>query len=72
MNLTEEGYRLLKTICKTGCQKHEYHIRALRLGWWIAYIAQLIANLYYIVAGDRDALEQLMLQMQGFTSWKAL
>jgi len=46
MNLIEEGYRFLKTICKIVCQKHEYHIRALRLGWWIAHRAQPIANLH--------------------------
>lgn len=45
MNLTEEGYRILKIIYKTSCQKHDYHIRALRLDWWICHIAQSNAHL---------------------------
>lgn len=46
MNLTEERYRLWKTICKVVCQKHEDLIRAFRLGWWITCIAQGISKLY--------------------------
>lgn len=72
MNLTKEGYRLLKTVCKIVCLKHEYHIRVLQLGWWIAYRAQPIAILHYIVGGDKDVLEQRTLQTRGFTSWKPL
>lgn len=63
MSLAEEGYGLWKTICRTACQKHEYHTRALWLGWWITSTAEQIANLHYLVMRDKDALEQLMLQI---------
>lgn len=46
MNLTEEHYRLLKTIRKIGYQKCEHHIRALQLGWCTTHTEQQIANLH--------------------------
>lgn len=63
MGWAEESYRLWKTVCKTPCQKHEYHIRALWLGWWITSMAKQTAKLHYLVKRDKDALEQLMFQI---------